>query len=112
MSKETQIIYLYGWINDCWKLALNYDSNGVIKEELSLPDLIITNWEKDGWIEAYNNIDKVVKNVNKLAKAKPEYIDSCKMMKIKAEMLKYGVENILEKQFGIKLYCRNGELII
>ena len=111
MDNEKQLLHSYNYINDCWRLALNYDSWG-IKDELCLPKYILTNWQQEDWISAYKKLDNIMIRINKLAKEKPEYVEGCKMLKIKVKILKDGVEHILDKQLNVKLYFRNGELII
>ncbi len=110
MNKEKQLISLYSWINDCWRLALSHDTWEAIKEELGLPEIIVTSWEQEGWTDAYNRIDNVIKNIKRLAKEKPAMTNDCKMLKFRVDMIKDGVENILDKEFGLKVYCRNGEI--
>lgn len=111
MNKEKQLLHLYNYINDCWRLALNYDCWD-IKEELILPRYILTNWEQEDWVRAYHKLDNIIKNINKLAKEKPQYLDGCKMLKFKIDMITECVDKILEKEFGLRVYCRNGQLII
>ncbi|MBQ3502980.1 MAG: hypothetical protein IJA72_04905 [Clostridia bacterium] len=111
MNKEKQLLHLYNYINDCWKLAMEYDA-WEIKDELNLPTCILTSWEQEGWVDACSKIDNIAKNINRLAKEKPEYLDGCKMLRFKVDMINKGVEITLEKEFGLKVYSRNGELII
>ena len=106
MDKATKLKHLYNYFNDCWKLALAYDK-WEIADRLGVSSMILNGWQPQDWVDAYNRLDFIMHRTNRLMKEQPEYSDGCILLNRKVNMLRDGIKITLEKEFGLKPFCRN-----
>ena len=106
MDQETKLKHLCNYFNDCWKLALNY-AGWEVEYALGLSSTIFNGWQQQDWINAYNYLDFIMQKSNRLMKENPQYKDGCMLLNRKVYMLREAIKKTLEKEFGLKPFCRN-----